>query len=171
MAWLGYAPMRKWLLIFLVLANALLFMGYHLVKKESVVRQNAQDDALELKLVSEISKESLIKRESAQLDVDEAMNSSLTNNDECYIYSGIESTKTADTITAFFAEQGIIALIFLNDKAQLEIKAGNAPAESSIFLQVKGDIDRNLINKINKVLVNSYKTLIIEKKVCKGVAS
>ncbi len=167
----GCVAMRKWILIFLLLANALLFMGYTLIKspaKSSAVENT--EAVLELKLLSEVPVESLVKKQD--LPSTENSNGVMTLEEECYQYQGLETEQEADEVVAFFAEQGINAVIFLSPKeSEADSGSSNLQQNNGILVQVGAVVDRNLINRINKVLIDSYKLLNIEKKVCKGVAS
>lgn len=225
--------MRKWVLIFLLLINVIVFFGFAMRGQNAPARSAVEvEQAFELRLVSEVAQDSLIKiaEQKTQGDVQ-----AWFVEGACISYEGIKEQKLADSIAGFMAEQGLnpiilieagvagkyqlllavpeliearlalesrlqqeaISLTVTNIHAKQVYQFGNyastGEAEKArlgllsvslgwqveevlstprtFSIQLVDDIDRNLINKINDVLKLTYKTLIIEKKVCKGVAS
>lgn len=194
--------MRKWLLIFLLLINVIVFFGFAVRGQKSTDVSNAEiEQAFELRLVSEVAPDSLVKK--ADLTDQEPVQERVVDG-ECVFYEDIENQQKADEIADFMAEQGLEPVILMGALSSAQsysesellasgysthllaaqqvlvdvLSQADAFEVKEVFepvgrysIQLKGTIDRNLINKINEVLKIRYKSLKTGKKVCKGVAS
>ncbi|SIS86093.1 hypothetical protein [Neptunomonas antarctica] len=226
--------MRKWVVIFLLLANVVTFFGFTMLNNESSQSVDMEiEQAFELRLVSEVSPQSLIKISDQKASQLSSLYSSI--DAKCIQYEGIKDQNEADKIVDFMLGQGLDPIILVgysediryelvlpvplssaSEKGLVELFRKNnillAPSNNfaekyltvgiysnlaaaqkriddllmvstaleikqtigrveSYLIQLKGNIDRKLINKINDVIKNTYKTIKIEKKECKGVAT
>jgi hypothetical protein len=157
---------KKWVLAFLVLANALTFFGFVMLEKPQQEEESlALERAMELRFVTEVPDQALAKR-SEPLVFKESNKDGL-----CYEYQGIDTQADADQIAAFMTEQGLEPLILLDDAQGARAKLPEWQEIGQYRVRLQSIIDEKLINKINDVLRDAYKSIKIEKKVCKGVAS
>lgn len=103
--------MRKWVLLFLLLANVLVFFGYSMLQAPEKRYATLEiSRALELRLVSEVPTEAL-RHWSENAPQDE---SAQTGAIQCLEYSGIRQQTDADEIVRFLTEQGMEPLILLD---------------------------------------------------------
>lgn len=157
---------KKWILAFLVLANALTFFGFVMLEKPQQAEESlALERAMELRFVTEVPDQALTKR-SEPLVFKESDKDGL-----CYEYRGIGTQADADQIAAFMTEQGLEPLILLDDAQDARAELPDRQETGQYRVRLKLISDENLINKINDVLLEAYRNIKIEKKVCKGVAS
>ncbi|MGY8872376.1 MAG: hypothetical protein ACKVJE_18240 [Pseudomonadales bacterium] len=219
--------MRKWLLIFLLLANAITFFGFVMIGKKTADKVDVEiEQAFTLRLVSEVAEDSLQKRTGQKLSAVRASQALA----ECIVYEGLSDQSIADGIAGFMVEQGLSPTILVlppeSEKFQLVLSLPETMREKLLLvtplresgvlitpsrdfaasefiiaefltraaaqdkmngllmlaerleikqlpavkmrhsIQLSVDIDRNLINKINDVLKNKYKSLKIAKKLC-----
>lgn len=107
--------MRKWLLIFLLLINVIVFFGFVMQGQEAPARPDVEvEQAFELRLVSEVAPDSLIKIAEQQEQGDAQ---AWFVEGVCISYEGIKDQKSADDIAGFMAEQGLSPIIFMQTVA------------------------------------------------------
>lgn len=107
--------MRKWLLIFLLLINVIVFFGFAMRGQEAPARPDVEvEQAFELRLVSEVAPDSLIKiaEQQEQGDIQ-----AWFVEGACISYEEIKEQKSADDIAGFMAEQGLSPIIFMQTVA------------------------------------------------------
>lgn len=147
--------MRKWILLFLLLLNAVVFFGFIMQSRPvSDPVLSGLDQVLELRLVSEVPENTLSRRKT-EVDTEQA-----ALDGSCYYYSNVHDKKQRDEI-----------LLFLNEKDLLAVEYASNLAEWRAGVYISTSSERKLINKINNLLKDVFETIKIEKKVCKGLAS
>lgn len=106
--------MRKWVLIFLLLINVIVFFGFAMRGSAPRDSDVEVEQAFELRLVSEVAQESLIKiaDQRPQGDIKPWF-----VEGACILYGGVEKQKTADDIAGFMTEQGLSPLILVKQQA------------------------------------------------------
>lgn len=116
---MGVPVMRKWILIFLLLANVVALFGFTMFEKK-ISRQKSVDieRAFTLRLVSEVASESLqkVSSETKPLIVAGIV------VEECFFYEKIATQSEADVIAGFMVEQGFAPRILVKSVMQDEFK-------------------------------------------------
>lgn len=155
MVWHGVPVMRKWILLFLLLLNVVAFFGFMMQSRpDSDPSLSGLDQVLELRLVSEVPVDTLIKRGTPGSAGASEINGS------CFYYGNIDEVSEREEI-----------LLFLNEKNLLPVEYETEGAEWRAGVYVSTSSEQELINKINNLLKDVFKLIKIEKKVCKGLAS
>ncbi len=155
MVWLGVLVMRKWVILFLVLLNVVVFFGFTMHPQSKVDRSIADlDQIMELRLVSEVPKSTLVRRAKTQNGTSAGVAGS------CYYYSDVTELPQREEILLFLSEEGLMPVEFTSDVS-----------DWMAAVYISTDPDRELINKINNLLKDVFDSIKIEKKVCKGLAS
>lgn len=130
--------MRKWVLIFLLLVNVIVFFGFAMRSQNASLRSSVEvEQAFELRLVSEVSQESLVKiaDQKSQGDIQPWF-----VEGACIFYEGIKEQKTADEIAGFMTEQGLSPLILMQtmvEKKYYLIAAVPKQPEARLALEVQ----------------------------------
>ncbi|WP_028470527.1 hypothetical protein [Neptunomonas japonica] len=102
--------MRKWLLIFLLLANVITFFGFVMTNVKPVNRADVEiEQAFVLRLVSEVAEGSLQKRPAQKLSGSRAGEVLA----ECIVYEGLGNQSIADAVAGFMVEQGLSPTIIV----------------------------------------------------------
>jgi hypothetical protein len=107
--------MRKWVLIFLLLVNVIVFFGFAMRGQDAYIRSDEEVvQAFELRLVSEVAQDSLIKiaDQKKQDDIQPWF-----VEGACILYEGISDQKIADKIAGFMSEQGLSPIILVQTVA------------------------------------------------------
>jgi hypothetical protein len=134
--------MRKWVLIFLLLVNVITFFGFTMLDNQSSRGVDVEpEQAFELRLVSEVSPQSLIKISDQKVLPLAALSSSIDS--QCLQYEGINDENEADKIVAFMVEQGLDPVILV------EYSVG---ASYALVLPVplSGTSEKDLIERFRK---------------------
>ncbi|SFG91374.1 hypothetical protein [Neptunomonas qingdaonensis] len=139
--------MRKWLLIFLLLLNVIVFFGFAMRGQETPARPDVEvEQAFELRLVSEVAPDSLIKiaEQPEQRDIQ-----AWFVEGACIAYEGIKEQKSADDIAGFMAEQGLSPIILMQtvtaEKYQMVV---TVPDEREARLTLESRLQANGITLI-----------------------
>lgn len=106
--------MRKWVLIFLLLINVIVFFGFAMRSSAPRDSDVEVEQAFELRLVSEVAQESLIK--IADLRPQGELQPWFVEG-ACILYGGVGKQKTADDIAGFLTEQGLSPIILVQANA------------------------------------------------------
>lgn len=102
--------MRKWLLVFLLLANVVAFYGFVMTAEKPVSQLDVEiEQAFTLRLVSEVAEGSLEKRSAHKL-ADIKAGEVLA---ECVVYEGFVNQSDADAVAGFMVEQGLLPTIIV----------------------------------------------------------
>lgn len=152
----GCVSVRKWLLIFLLLSNVLVFFGYSMLSPHVQKTTSAPDGGVALRLVSELPDALLVKRE-----VDSSLSVSAVNKvQQCWYYGALQNRQEADALVVFFQEQWVAS----------DLQA-DVPVRGTGSVTLVTEADQEMISRLNAVIKTRYPHINIEKKLCKGVAS
>lgn len=149
----GCASVRKWVLIFLLLINVLVFFGYSMLMPRWHDRAASTEGGVELRLISEMP-ESLLVRKTQGVSKEGG------RGRVCWYYNAVQNRDQVDALTTFFQEQAVVSDL----DVQLSTQGGG-----SIMLMT--ETDQEVIRRLNAVIKSRYPHINIEKKLCKGVAS
>jgi hypothetical protein len=101
--------MRKWVLIFMLLTNVIVFFGFVMLAEKSVSEVDVEiEQANTLRLVSELTENDLQKRTEQKVpDVGRQVLAA------CYFYEGFVGEAVADNVAGFMITQGLSPTILV----------------------------------------------------------
>lgn len=153
MVYSGCVSVRKWIVIFLLLTNVLVFFGYSMLVPQWNERAASTEGGVELRLISEMPESLLVRKELG-------VSKEGRGGRVCWYYSAVQNRDEVNALTTFFQEQGVVS--------DLDVQL---PIQGSGSIMLITETDQEMIRRLNAVIESRYPHINIEKKLCKGVAS
>lgn len=153
----GCVSVRKWVLIFLLLTNVLVFFGYSMLMPRWNERAISAEGGVELRLISEMPESLLVRKESS---VSSSVSKDGGRGRVCWYYNAVQNRDQVNALTTFFQEQAVVS--------DLDVQL---PTQGSGSIMLMTETDQEVIRRLNAVIKSRYPHINIEKKLCKGVAS